>query len=129
MDLGRNNFTGPLPSDWWTGGDSLVRLRHLFLDHNQFTGVLPDEFPEIGGGRLNQLTMAFNDFEGVFPGSWDPINKLVALEIQGNRFTRFDNNFCRMVVFNWGELVSLRSDCSMCSCGEPLCARSVCLAD
>ena len=126
LDLGHNDFSGPIPEDWCTGHDSFRRLRHLHLDHNRFNGSLPQDFTQIGGGRLNQLTVQNNELTGVVPGDWDPITMLVTLEVQNNEFSGFGKNLCKLSVFHSGELASLRSPCDICSCGQPFCDQSIC---
>lgn len=130
LDLGRNDFSGNLPNDWWEqqGGQRFNSLRHLHLDHNRFSGSLPEEFPQIGLGRLNQLTLANNDFTGVVPGDWDPIDHLVTIDIRNNSFSEFGKDLCKMSVFSSGELATLRADCSICNCGAPFCVEGVCSA-
>ena len=125
LDLGRNNFNGTIPSDWWIGDRSLLfDLRHLHLDENQFSGELPAEFATIGNGRLNQLTVAHNRFTGIVPSDFNL--QLVAVEVQGNMFTEFGKDLCKLSVFHSGEIVSLRSDCSICECGAPFCVQPLC---
>lgn len=38
FDLGRNKFSGTIPSSL---AEEFVRLRHLHLSHNRFSGTLP----------------------------------------------------------------------------------------
>ena len=65
MDLGRNQFSGTLPSDL---GDQFARLRHLHLDHNNFHGTLPESYISAGNGRLETLTVDNNQLTGAVPG-------------------------------------------------------------
>lgn len=66
MDLGNNKFSGTLPSEL---GTEYVRLRHLFLDHNEFTGTVPQSYVVAGDGRIQSLTLNDNKFTGDFPGN------------------------------------------------------------
>lgn len=67
LDLGGNNFEGPLPEDI----DNMPAIRHLHLDHNQFNGTIPDALPQIGNGRIETLSLDHNRLEGAFPDQWD----------------------------------------------------------
>ena len=73
MDLGRNQFSGTLPSDI---GEKYVVLRHLYLDHNNFVGSIPTTFPGIGNDRLESLALDDNQLTGVVPGGHEILNKL-----------------------------------------------------
>ena len=59
MDLGRNKFTGTIPLDLET---EYVRLRHLNLDHNNFSGNA--NVINAGDGRLHSLLLNDNQFTG-----------------------------------------------------------------
>ena len=59
MDLGRNSFSGTIPPM-----DEYVRLRHLYLDHNNFEGQLPQNIVNTGDGRLESLFVNDNRFTG-----------------------------------------------------------------
>lgn len=85
----------------------------------------------IGNGRLIQFILNDNNFEGTFPGGWNPKTMLEAVEIQGNNFDAIDPYVCKMSVWmpGEGELTSLRTDCSICTCGYPLCQTIRCAYD
>jgi len=127
--LGYNRFVGTLPSDWWQGENTLKRIRHIHLDHNQLTGTIPNEFMTMGDGRMNQVFLNDNAFTGVFPGDCDPCNLLNALEMQNNLFTEIDRGVCQYSVFNGGEMTAMGSDCSICPCGIPFCWPGICTVD
>lgn len=67
LDLGRNQFTGPLPHDM----DAMVSLRHLFLDHNNFNATIPDSIPRVGNSSLQALALDNNQLTGEFPSEWE----------------------------------------------------------
>jgi len=71
MDLGRNKISGTLPPDL---GTESVRLRHLYLDHNDLEGTFPNEVLNAGDGRLRALSLNNNHFTGTFPGDHQLLN-------------------------------------------------------
>jgi hypothetical protein len=73
MDLGRNRFSGTLPPDL---GSDFVRLRHLHLDYNQFTGTFPESYVVAGDGRLMTLSLNDNRFRGDFPGNHETVKMM-----------------------------------------------------
>lgn len=81
MDISFNNIVGTIPQDWMSGRDSMIRLHHLYIDHNQFSGPVPQEITEIGNGRLEQLYISDNLFTGTFPGNYSSADFLQRLEM------------------------------------------------
>jgi hypothetical protein len=73
FDVGYNQLTGQLPDDL---GDKFASLRHLHLDHNQFSGTLPAPYTSVGGNRLESLTVDHNRLGGAVPSSYVLYNKL-----------------------------------------------------
>ena len=73
FDVGYNQLTGQLPDDL---GDDFARLRHLHLDHNQFSGTLPMSYIRVGGGRLESLTVDHNRLGGAVPSNFVYSHKL-----------------------------------------------------
>lgn len=63
LDLGRNDFSGPLPWDM----HKMTALQHLHLDHNSFSGTIEIDFEKVGGGELQALSLDNNQFTGYFP--------------------------------------------------------------
>lgn len=120
LDLGRNRFRGQLPADL---GVDYVRLRHLYLDNNQFTGTVPQSIINAGEGRLRSLSLNDNQFVGALPGSHQSTQFLNVFEVQNNNFTSMDSNAntCNLWVFSGGELVEFNSDCAICGCKNDLC--------
>lgn len=128
LDVGRNQLTGTLPSDWWDGLDTMREIRHLYLSHNQFSGTIPSAFTTMGNGRMNLVVINNNQFEGEFPGSWNPRHFLEVTEFQNNNFRSMGSDLCRMIVFNGGELTTMGVDCPICRCGGLLCRVPYCTA-
>jgi hypothetical protein len=117
----------PLPTDWWSGSNTFSSLRHLHLNNNRFNGTIPEAFTTMGNGRLEQLLIHDNDFDGTFPGGWNPSNFLSILEIQNTNFEAIPQYVCNMIVFTAGEMTTLRADCSICNCGTLLCDPPRCI--
>lgn len=115
LDLGKNNFEGKLPADL---GVEYVRLRHLFLDNNAFTGTVPDSVVNAGDGRLRSLSLNDNQFVGPLPGNHMSNTFLNTYEVQNNNFTSMHADTCKLWIFSGGELVDFNSDCAICDCGD-----------
>lgn len=126
LDLGKNRLSGTFPDDWVEGRDNLRRIRLLYLDHNDLHGPLPPNLGTIGGGRLQVLSVQSNQFTGMIPGFHNHTSFLNIAEYNDNAFTTMDQQgLCRQIVFNGGELVSLRADCDACLCNY-FCQAPVC---
>ena len=125
---GNNQMTGELPVDWWRNRRTdLVKLRHLYINNNQFRGNLTaDFFVKIGNGRLQQFVAHDNNFTGTFPGTWLHNSFLQRADIQRAGFEGMDYGFCSQSVFEGGELTSFKSDCAICRCGAPFCRTRFC---
>lgn len=121
MDLGNNKFSGNLPTDL---GEEYVRLRHLFLDHNNFEGPVPESYINAGNGRIQTLTLNDNNFSGAFPGNHEVFNRMLQLTIENNNFNSMDKSTCQLGVFSGGELVEFKSDCLICRCGVDFMCRN-----
>ena len=120
LDLGNNLLTGTLPVDL---GEKFVELRHLHLDHNQFRGTLPLSYINVSNGRLEQFTIDHNQLTGAVPDDHELGNKLVMFTMQENNFSEdLGKGTCRLSVFEGGENVETKADCSICSCGFPFCS-------
>lgn len=104
---------------------SLPRIRYLFLNHNQFSGTIPVDFPSVlGNGRVELLHLGDNEFHGQVPGDYSKGRIfMTSLELQNNHFTSMDPYICTLSVLTPpdGELVNLRADCPICTCPS-LCA-------
>jgi hypothetical protein len=95
-------------------------VRHVHMDHNIFSGSIPDTFRELGHGRLRQLYLNDCQFSGKFPENWLFPKFLNNIDLSNNRFKNNLDAMCLMSVFENGELVELRADCPICNC-DRLC--------
>mmetsp|Transcript_38149 Transcript_38149/g.92323 ORF Transcript_38149/g.92323 Transcript_38149/m.92323 type:complete len:470 (-) Transcript_38149:307-1716(-) len=121
MDLGYNKFDGELPPEL---GNEYVRLRHLYLDHNNFEGSVPESYINAGNGRIQTLTLNNNNFTGAFPGNHEVYNRMLQLRIENNNFDSMDKSTCQLGIFSGGELVEFKSDCLVCRCGVAFMCRN-----
>ena len=112
LDLGFNKLTGKVPTDWVT---QMFALRVLYLSNNTLTGPLPTNFAQIGNNRLWLLSLNDNRLTGTMPGAY-ALRSLDLLEVQHNDFSAMDISLCRNIVFQFGEMASMRSDCQACPC-------------
>jgi hypothetical protein len=115
MDLGRNKFRGTLPVSL---GENYVRLRHLHLDHNRFTGTVPSTLINAGNGRLNALSLNDNKLTGLLPGNFQVFTRMGQFTAHNNQFSKMDKDICKLNVFENGELAEFKSDCDICVCGN-----------
>jgi Leucine-rich repeat (LRR) protein len=122
LDLGNNQITGSVPSEW-TGQMGLLRI--LYLDRNRLTGQLPARLGDIGNGRLILLSIHSNALTGTFPTFYNYTKKLIVVEIENNGFTGMDKDMCKHSVYESGELVRLTADCGVCPC-KNLCSADMC---
>jgi Leucine rich repeat len=113
LDLGYNDLTGSIPADWV---DDMFDLRILYLSNNRLSGSFPTNFTEIGNNRLWFIDVSSNALTGIIPGGFS-LRQLDGAAFQNNDFSSMDTLLCRNVVFNSGEMVSMRSDCgATCPC-------------
>jgi len=117
-DLGRNQLTGTLPDDI---GLKWVELRHLHLDHNEFSGTIPWTYTTVGNGRVESLSFNHNKLKGWVPGYYQH-HKLLELNLQNNAFTGVEYSTCEQSVFHSGEMVEFTADCDVCIC-DPFCEK------
>jgi hypothetical protein len=109
FDVGRNQLTGTLPDDL---GEKFVALRHLYLDHNTFSGTFPRTYNTVGNGRLVMLAIENNQLSGVVPGRRDSYDNLVQYTLQNNNFVRLERENCENFY-----LVEFKADCpNVCTC-------------
>jgi len=120
FDVSFNNLNGTLPADI---GENFKALKQLYLDHNQFTGTIPESYSSVGSGRLYVLTLNDNLLTGSVPTTWGKDNFFVdTIYVQHNNLTiEVDKDVCKLDVFEGGELVEFRADCNVCSCKDRLC--------
>jgi len=119
MDLSFNQLTGTLPVDI---GENFNKLRQLYLDHNQFTGSIPETYSQAGGGRLYVLSLHDNQLTGGVPTGWDKDNLFLdTITVQGNQLTEpIDKEICKFSALENGELVQVGAECDICTC-DVLC--------
>lgn len=114
LDLGHNQFSGPLPNDW---DGNMISLRHLYLDHNSFAGTIPANFPQLGNGRISQIHLGSNLLTGTVPTGFEPLDKLNSFSVENNNITTpVDAAMCSLSVFELGVMVEMRTDCEICTC-------------
>ncbi|BBN06173.1 hypothetical protein MPTK1_3g19010 [Marchantia polymorpha subsp. ruderalis] len=77
MQLSYNRFSGSLPNRVGQHGDFSI----LFLDHNQFTGPIPDLLDEL---PLYNANFSHNHFNGTVPESLGFIKQLLSLDLSYN---------------------------------------------
>ena len=136
LDLGKNSFSGTIPSDWVDGDSTMINLKSLYLDHNHFNGSLPENWYTLGNGTIEQIVINDNWLTGEIPsvkgGNPNEVSDIIfsnltILEIQNNAFTRFDKNLCKQSVYSGGWLTILNADCEICECSD-LCDTTQCAA-
>ncbi|XP_052195478.1 probable inactive receptor kinase At5g58300 isoform X2 [Diospyros lotus] len=76
LSLHSNLLSGDLPPDI----SSLPTLRHLFLQHNNFSGEIPAYF----SSKLRVLDLSFNSFTGIIPVAFQNLMELTGLSLQSN---------------------------------------------
>lgn len=76
LSLRSNSLSGSLPSDIL----SLPSLRFIYLQHNNFSGDIPDDLPP----RLVFLDLSYNSFTGQIPGTIMNLTYLIGLNLQNN---------------------------------------------
>jgi len=114
FDVSLNQLRGPLP----LGLAKLRRLNQLYLDHNQFSGAVPDEWSHFGA-QVFDLHLNDNRLGGTLPERWGGgLPFLNVLAVQNNRFAAtVPENLCAMHVFlDNSELMQVSADCDVCSC-------------
>lgn len=115
FDLSFNKFSGTLPADM---GVDFVRLRNLYLDHNEFVGPIPESYAAIGDNQLWNLYLNDNALTGSVPTGWAKGNIFLdTLSVQNNQLTvGIDKEFCKISIYDSGEMVEIGADCEICSC-------------
>jgi Leucine-rich repeat (LRR) protein len=117
-DLSNNSFTtesglfGPLPAL-----DGFPRIRELYLQHNKFTGTIPDHFLQGISDKTAKLTvdLGFNEIDGSIPAElsdFDNLNLLLA----GNEISNIPEDICNSIGWMNGE-VAISCDSILCPPG------------
>eukprot|EP00533_Pseudo-nitzschia_delicatissima_P004848 CAMPEP_0116113460 /NCGR_PEP_ID=MMETSP0327-20121206/19520_1 /TAXON_ID=44447 /ORGANISM="Pseudo-nitzschia delicatissima, Strain B596" /LENGTH=2649 /DNA_ID=CAMNT_0003606819 /DNA_START=275 /DNA_END=8224 /DNA_ORIENTATION=- len=108
-----NSFTsglsGPLPAL-----DGFPRIRELYLQHNSFTGTIPNHFLQgiHDKGAKVSVDLGFNDIDGSIPAelsSFDDLNLLLV----GNEISGIPTEICSKITWMNGEVAN--------SCDSILC--------
>jgi hypothetical protein len=139
LDLGKNAFSGTIPSDWVDGDATMtmIKLKSLYLDYNHFNGTLPQNWYMLGNGTIEQIIINDNSLTGEIPSikGGNPnavssvLSNLTVLEIQNNGFTRFDKNICKQSISSGvGWLSIFHADCQMCQCSDLCPSTTQCAA-
>lgn len=81
LELHQNNLSGNIP---WRNLYRLTKLKQLRLDHNSFSGVLPDVSSTLK--NLEQLFFSHNNFTGGLP-AYGRLSKLTLLAVQHNNLS------------------------------------------
>jgi hypothetical protein len=118
FDLGSNKLVGTVPEDL---GAQSARVRHLYLDHNRFTGTIPSSIINAGDGFLRSLALNDNQFTGDLPGDHEQFRKMDQLMVQNNDLDGMNKKTCDLSVFMGGEMVEFKSDCDICRCKDFMC--------
>ena len=84
IDLLRFSNSGLLGSVAPTAFDHLSSITNLQLSTNQLTGALPNL---VGCGNLTQVLLDHNQFTGSIPQSWEQLVSLVGIQLQNNALT------------------------------------------
>ncbi|CAN6277607.1 unnamed protein product [Urochloa humidicola] len=109
IDVFNNNLTGPLPPL----GRSQIKLRHLNLGGNYFSGGIPDEYGDVG--RLEFLGLHGNFLSGRVPPSLSRLKRLRVM------FLGYDNSFNGGIPSEFGELEALEQlDMAHCNLTGPI---------
>ncbi|VVB15424.1 unnamed protein product [Arabis nemorensis] len=88
LDLSRNNFSGPLPSNIT---DLIPLVTTLDLSYNQFSGPIPPTVSNIT--FLNTLMLQHNQFTGTLPPQLVLLGRLNKFSVADNRLTGPVPNF------------------------------------
>jgi len=117
LDLSYNNFSGRLHGKAF---NRFSRIRHIYLDHNQFEGEIPEGLMLAGGGRIKSIYLNDNKLTGEIPHptNWIKGNtQLNTLNVQNNKMKKkIPDEICSRFVFKSGDLVQLNADCDICKC-------------
>ena len=125
LDLGC--FNGTLPNDF---GETAVALRQLYLDHNQFSGTIPESYINVGNGRLTALSLNRNNFTGEVPGDHMLKNTLgeYCSNVEIGRFCNAIRRFWResyLVWFRFAVQYNLHNNPGLTKLGKETCSLSV----
>jgi len=98
---------GPLPSF-----SNLPQLVGLYLDYNQFSGKIPDNFLA-ASLKVDLVTLGHNELTGKVPKSLASFDSL-QLQMEGNKLTGLDKKFCDLDEWMDGFVEDYDCDAIMC---------------
>jgi len=117
LDLSHNGFHGSIPNTFFQEFD---KIKVLYMDHNDLSGTIPESLVLAGGERLNAFYLNDNGFTGRLPysPSWVSNNtRLQTIDVKHNYFMApISQPICEMSVFEYGDIVQLEADCTVCWC-------------
>ncbi|XP_052141858.1 uncharacterized protein LOC127761587 [Oryza glaberrima] len=85
LSLFHNHLNGTFPE--FILNSTSLRMEHLDLSGNAFSGPIPDSLPEIAP-NLRHLNLSYNGFHGSIPHSLSRLQKLRELYLHRNNLTR-----------------------------------------
>ncbi|KAL6334193.1 hypothetical protein AAG906_006779 [Vitis piasezkii] len=98
LDVSQNALSGSLPSL-----KNLLSLKHLHLQGNMFTGLIPKDF--LNSSNLLTLDMRDNRLFGSIPNSISALLELRILSLRGNLFSGFiPNHLCHLTEISLMDL-------------------------
>ncbi|KAJ9693007.1 hypothetical protein PVL29_011922 [Vitis rotundifolia] len=98
LDISQNALSGSLPSL-----KNLLSLKHLHLQGNMFTGLIPKDF--LNSSHLLTLDMRDNKLFGSIPNSISTLLELRILLLRGNLFSGFiPNHLCHLTEISLMDL-------------------------
>ena len=98
---------GPLPSF-----SNVPQLEGLYLDYNQFSGPIPENFLE-ASLNVDLVALGHNALTGKVPKSLASFDK-IQLQMEGNRLTGLDKKFCDLDKWMDGFVEKYDCDAIMC---------------
>jgi len=125
LDLSYNQLTGNFEEDF---ARTHTQIRHFYINHNKFSGTLPETIGNMGNYRTIEFWINDNQFEGTPPMSFLKDNKenkdLLTYKIQNNNWDKNakinNKDFCNLWVFSGesGEIVEFGTTCDYCPCKD-----------
>ncbi|XP_020417678.1 putative receptor-like protein kinase At3g47110 [Prunus persica] len=97
LDLGLNQFDGPLPSKLW----QCTQLLFLSLEENNFSGSIPRKIGNLT--QLREIYLGVNNLTGIIPNEMGDLQNLELLSIEQNNL----NGLIPSSIFNISKLRAL----------------------
>ncbi|KAL6282484.1 hypothetical protein ACE6H2_013413 [Prunus campanulata] len=104
LNLGRNQFDGPLPSKLW----QCTQLLHLTLEENNFSGGIPKTIGNLTQSRT--IYLSINNLTGTIPDEMGDLQNLEILSIALNNLNGlipssiFNMSRMRELALSWNQL-------------------------